>query len=254
MQKEIERHTRLMEEPHDMLARERQPIFASSIESAPLSPRQRPVEEEQRPQFLSTSRTGGLFRPPPPPHLSSLPPRRYGSFNGAPPSPNSRPPQPPQPQPPQPLPSFQSPPSHLSRRHTSADIRLHGWRPESSPFHPSNNPSSHWPPSPPNRSLNIHDNARETLAAYEINKRPSYSAHTTPPPPPHGGGPTENGWTFNNPKYPPRTTGLDAGPPTRRSSMASSSVHALLNPSSELNGGDRDDVDPLEDRKRKRMA
>lgn len=247
MQKEIERHTKLMEEPHEVHIHERQPIFTSSIESAPLSPRQRPIEEEPRPPFLSAGRSSGLFRPPPPPHLSPLPPRRYGSFSGAPPSPGTRPAQPPQPQPSQPLPAFQSPPSHLSRRHTSADIRLHGWKPEVSPFHPSNTSGSRWSPSPPHR---VHDNPRETLAAYELNKRPSYSAHTTPPPPPHGGL-TENGWTFNNPKYPPRN---ETGPPTRRSSVVSSSVHALLNPSSEMNGGDRDDVDPLEDRKRKRVA
>ena len=253
MQKEIERHTKLIEEPHDALMRERQPIFASSVESAPLSPRQRPIEEEPRPPFLGASRPS-LFRPPPPPHFSSLPPRRYGSFSGAPPSPNSRLPQPPHPQPSQPLPAFQSPPSHLSRRHTSADIRLHGWKPEASPFHPSNSSNSHWPPSPPSRNVSLNDNPRETLAAYEINKRPTYSTHTTPPPPPHSGGLIENGWTFNNPKYPPRTIASDTGPPTRRSSVVSSSVHALLNPSSELNGGDRDDIDPLEDRKRKRLA
>lgn len=231
--------------------RDRQPIFTSSIESAPLSPRQRPTEEEPRPSYLSASIRNGLFRPPPPPHLSSLPPRRYGSFSGGPPSPGTRPAQPAQPQPTQPLPAFQSPPSHLSRRHTSADIRLHGWKPEVSPFHPSHSSNSHWPPSPPSRAINIHDNPRETLAAYEINKRPSYSAHTTPPPPPHGGGPGESGWTFTNPKYPPRN---DPGPPTRRSSVVSSSVHALLNPSSEISGGDRDDIDPSEDRKRKRVA
>lgn len=251
MQKEIERHTKLIEEPHDVHMRDRQPIFASSIESAPLSPRQRPAEEEPRPTYLSANRASGLFRPPPPPHLNPLPPRRFGSFSGTPPSPGTRPTQPAQPQPSQPLPAFQSPPSHLSRRHTSADIRLHGWKPEASPFHPSNSSNSHWPPSPPNRAINIHDNPRETLAAYEIGRRPSYSAHTTPPPPSHGGGLTENGWTFTNPKYPPRN---DPGPPTRRSSVVSSSVHALLNPSSEMNGGDRDDIDPLEDRKRKRVA
>lgn len=244
MQKEIDRHTKLIEEPHEMHMRERQPIFTSTIESAPISPRQRPIEEEPRPSFLSAGRPNGLFRPPPPPHLSSLPPRRYGSFSGGPPSPGTRPSQPPQPQSSQPLPAFQSPASHLSRRHTSADIRLHGWKPEASPFHPSNSSGSHWPPSPPNRAISAHDNPRETLAAYEINKRPSYSAHTTPPP-------LENGWSFTNPKYPPRT---EPGPPTRRSSVVSSSVHALLNPSSEMNGGDRDDIDPLEDRKRKRVA
>ncbi|KAI5794472.1 HSF-type DNA-binding-domain-containing protein [Peziza echinospora] len=257
MQKEIERHTRLMEEPQDLHMRDR-PIFSSTVESAPLSPRQRPVDEEQRPQFLSATRPGGLFRPPPPPHMSSLPTRRYGSFSGGPPSPTSHRPQPHQPpQPPQPLPAFQSPPSHLSRRHTSADIRLHGWRPENSPFHPSNNSGSQWPQSP--RGSISHDNTRETLAAYEINKRPTsgYGPTTPPPPPSVGGGISENGWTFANAKYPSRSNAPDPGPsvppapPTRRSSMASSSVHALLNPSSETNG---DDCDPMEDRKRKRLA
>ena len=251
-----------MEEPHDMLIRERPPIFASNVESAPLSPRQRPIEEEPpRPNYLNAPRPG-LFRPPPPPHnMSSLPPRRYGSFNagqptGGPPSPNTlRPQQPPPPPPPSQPTSQQQLLPGFQRRHTSADIRQHGWRPESSPFHPSNNQSPQWPPSP---NRNPHDNTRETLAAYEMNKRPAFSHQTTPPlgeTPPMLGGLTENGWTFANAKYPSRSNGPDPGPPTRRSSVVSSSVHALLNPSSESSADrDRDDCDPLEDRKRKRLA
>src|SRR5690606_11263726 len=107
------------------------------------------------------------FRPPAPPNLP-LPLRRLGSMSTGPSSPTSL-------RPPvtngQTLSPFshhhhqQSPPSHLSRRHTSADIRLHGWNPPgSSPLAQGIGnappPLPQWPTSP--RGSVSHD-TREVL-------------------------------------------------------------------------------------------
>ncbi|KAL7276928.1 Flocculation suppression protein [Rhizina undulata] len=254
MQKEIERHTALLEDS-DIL---RQPFLSSlSIDnSAPLSPRQRPAEDEsRRSSFSGQLRPGGYFRTPAPPPIPN-PPRRFGSVGIGSSSPNALRPQHPPQQPPQQHPlvsSYHSSPSHLSRRHTSADIRLHGWQ-ASSPFSGIGQ-SSHWPPSP-NRTPNPPDNPREAMANYDIQQhRPAnslFSMQTTPPlseTTPNG---TESGWNFGG-KFPPAREAGHTAPPTRRSSMVSSSVHALLNPTD--SAGDRDGISDGEpdDRKRKRL-
>lgn len=275
MQKEIERHTQLLEEPQEQLLRERQPFLSSLTidNSAPLSPRQRPIDDESRRSSITGPlRPGGYFRTPAPPGVSNGS-RRFvsGGLAGS-SSPNSLRPQQPQ-QPPQqhPLASFQSPPNHLSRRHTSADIRLQGWQ-ANSPFSglPQNGgPGHQWPPSP-NRHPHPHphphhDNTREILANYEIQQHrpPIFSSQTTPPlsETASTNGVADSSWTFGaQPKFAPREVAHTA-PPTRRSSLASSSVHALLNPTDHSSGEDarermRDgmsDGEPEDRNKRKRI-
>lgn len=252
MQREIERQTQLLDEPQD--PREHHPFPPSLHDnSVPLSPRQRPTEDDSRRSSYSGQYRPGYFRPPAPPHIAN-PPRRFGSagLTGS-SSPNAlRPQQAAQPATAHPLSNYQSPPNHLSRRHTSADIRQIGWQPNpNSPFSGIGH-TTHWPPSPNRPTSN--ESSRENVHSYDVapNQRPMnplFPARTTPPP----NDPSE-GWSFGNAAkfLPPREAGHTA-PPTRRSSLASSSVHALLNPPDF--SGDREgqsDGEP-DDRKRKRM-
>lgn len=215
--------------------------------SVPLSPRQRPAEDDSRRSSLSGHLRPGYFRPPAPPHMSG-PSRRYGSVGptGS-SSPNApRPHQPTQPPPQHPLANAHSPPGHLSRRHTSADIRQHGWQ-ASSPFSGIGQ-TQNWPPSPSKMAPEYRD------ITYEMpqQSRPSIFASQTAPPQSEGAQIHETGWNFGNARYPPREG--HTAPPTRRSSLASSSVHALLNPPDR--SADRDGMSDGEpdERKRKRMA
>ncbi|PGH29624.1 hypothetical protein GX50_07632 [[Emmonsia] crescens] len=167
MQREISRQLdaiRAFENPHESLLSGRQPYFSSMTlhSGPPLSPRQMPHDDSRRPS---------MAQPPVPTHLA-VSPRRYGSIGAANSSPNfNRPQIPPQQQQqqqqqqpaPHPLSSVTSPGLNLGRRHTSADIREHGWgaannnnnnsNSNTSPFGPGAGhgpsiPSSHWPPSP----------------------------------------------------------------------------------------------------------
>ncbi|WPH02039.1 Hypothetical protein R9X50_00489400 [Acrodontium crateriforme] len=251
----------------------------------PISPRQRPYDESRRPSLQMTSSRPSSFRAPVPPHLQ-VSPRRFGSISAGSYSPTSSranlpppPPPPPQPtqvtQPPQPHPlsNMTSPPSGLGRRHTSADIRLHGWQGDqppppqynhgSSPY-ASGQSSTAWPSSPRAAGNPGDQQLQDALAQYELPARASHTASRQPSPPaPHdSGAPTfsnsfgssyansnDAGWQLPGPRYPVR--GLDTpGPPTRRSSMASN-VHSLLNPAdtAEREGED----EGPDDRKRKRM-
>jgi hypothetical protein len=167
-----------------------------------------------------------------------------------------------------------SPPANLARRHTSADIRVHGWsggplpsqlNHGSSPY-ASGQSSSAWPSSP-RASANPGDQQlRDALAQYEL-PRPSNTGSRQPsPPPPHEtgapsftssfGGSYANtndaGWQLPGARYPFKGTGLETpGPPTRRSSMASN-VHSLLNPADTAEREGEDDG-PDERNKRKRL-
>ncbi|KAI9828938.1 MAG: hypothetical protein M1819_006437 [Sarea resinae] len=223
---------------------------------APLSPRQIAQDDPRRQSMLGPPRQN-LFRPPVPSHLA-ISPRRYGSIGTANSSPNSarsHVPPPPPPPPQHSLASVTSPAANLSRRHTSADIRLHGWQaaPGGSPFG-SGQSSTQWPSSP-NRTPNPGDQQlRDALAQYEIrNSRPHGSRQATPPltsdtTPSNLS--VESGWSFGGPRYSLKPTDTP-GPPTRRSSMASN-VHSLLNPAETAERADEDD--PIsDDRKRKRM-
>jgi hypothetical protein len=156
---------------------------------------------------------------------------------------------------------------NLSRRHTSADIRLQGWNgpPHAipppplphggSPFTNLGQNAAQWPTSPFRQGNNEGQQIRDTLAQYELPRATSRlgSRQTTPPdpgPPSYANNSSEAGWQLPGPKYSFR--GVEASAPgTRRSSMASN-VHSLLNPTAESNH-ERDGEDGPEDRKRKRL-
>ncbi|KAH0542196.1 hypothetical protein FGG08_003417 [Glutinoglossum americanum] len=264
MQKEIVRQIEMLrsvEELPEQLLTGRPSCFSGlTLDSAPLSPRQIPLDDPRR--QISHPRQANFFRPPVPPHLA-MPPRRYGSVGtgNAGSSPGSLRPQVPAPtQPTQqhPLASVSSPPAHLPRRHTSADIRsTHGWQaPGSSPF--GSGQSTQWPSSP-NRTPNANDNhqqVRDVLAQYEIQgPRTSFGSRQTTPPltsdTTQSNTSGESGWSFAGSKFPSKTTDTP-GPPTRRSSMASN-VHSLLNPAETAERDDEDGEALNDDRKRKRL-
>lgn len=284
------------EAPSD-LSQPGRPPFASSHSFDPVSPRQQAFDASRRPSLQPASRTTS-FRTPMPPHLIASP-RRYGSMSG-PSGPNGssspssvRPPPPPPPPPTYTLPpppsgpSSQtqhqppqvqqqllsveaSPPMSLSRRHTSADIRLQGWQGQpggppppmpsggnhgGSPYASGQN-SSHWPSSPYRQAANAEDQQlRNALAQYELPRGNSHTSRQVTPPPDHGvpsyGNPSNEGWQLPGPKFPFK--GIEASaPPTRRSSMASN-VHSLLNPP-DMSERDGEDEGGPEERKRKRIS
>jgi hypothetical protein len=160
-----------------------------------------------------------------------------------------------------PLATVTSPPMNLSRRHTSADIRLHGWQPgQAPPDHHTPSASGHnstqWPSSPHRTPLPGPDQEiRNALAQYELPRATSSqhaSRQPSPPQPPHALEPAardreEVSWQLPGARYPFKGI-ADSGPPTRRSSLASN-VHSLLNP---IAAGDEEELDPIVN-KRKRM-
>ena len=261
-----------MEEPSDPMTSARQSYFANlNLDNGPpLSPRQMPQDESRRGSLANINRPT-QFKAPVAPHLS-ISPRRYGSIGAGsstyspsstrPPG-HSAPPPPPIPIVQHPLANVASPPTNLPRRHTSADIRLHGWQGGAPPQPPSHSPyasghnSTQWPSSPHRLPVGGDQQLRDALAQYELPRGPSQHHSRQPSPPPHqtdignAANPAnltvEPGWQLPGARFPFR--GFETpGPPTRRSSMASN-VHSLLNPTAE-----RDDEDePIgEERKRKR--
>lgn len=269
MQREIARQTdmlRSFDGPEEPLSAGRATYLASVQDNGPpLSPRQMPANDQRRPSqpsLFAESRTP--FRTPHAPHLS-ISPRRYGSIGSGSNtySPSSArapthlaPPPPPPPPPMQhPLATVTSPPMNLPRRHTSADIRLHGWQPGQPPP-PDHTPtasghnSTAWPSSPHRTPADEH--IRNSLASYDFPRASSQhnSRQPSPPQPPHGMSIAESaeeaGWRLPGAKYPFRGV-VDSMPPTRRSSLASN-VHSLLNP---IAAGDEEE-DPIVN-KRKRM-
>lgn len=282
MQREISRNTdmlRTLEAENEPLSA-RQPYFMQidSNNGPPLSPRQMPQDsmtESRRGSLASISRQAP-YKPPVPAHLA-ISPRRYGSIGTGNYSPSSartpvahQPPPPPPPPIQQPGPSnlgtnpgsSSSPPYNLYRRHTSADIRTHGWQPQppppSGPAHSpyaSGHNSTQWPSSPHRTPIGGGDQQlRDALESYQLPRGPrQQSSRQGTPPMSHDGPPSnlnsESGWTLPGARYPFR--GIDTpGPPTRRSSMASN-VHSLLNPAETAERADEDEPDDA--RKRKRM-
>lgn len=262
MQREIARQLEMLrsfeESSPEALPSARSAFFSNlpNENGPPLSPRQMPHDESRRGSLASTSNNRLTpFRPPPPSHLT-VSPRRYGSIGASSsysPSSARAPVQPPPPPPPSmqhPLVSITSPgpPSNLPRRHTSADIRLHGWQPgigqgappSQSPFASGHN-SVPWPSSPHRAPIGGDAEIRNALASYDIrgSTRGSTSRAASPPPPDvvqpppsasasYAGSKDEAGWQLPGARYPFK--GIDtSAPPTRRSSMASN-VHSLLNP------------------------
>ncbi|RDI88663.1 hypothetical protein Vi05172_g1035 [Venturia inaequalis] len=238
----------------------------------PLSPRQMPVNDQRRPSqpsLMMESRPS--LRPPYAPHLS-ISPRRYGSIgSGNSYSPSSAravghpPPLPPPPPVQHPLATVSSPPMNLSRRHTSADIRQHGWPPgqqgaANSPYASGHN-STQWPSSPHRVPIDRIDENRElrnSLASYRLPGGDPSHHGSRPHSPPHMGTDMSNQrddlpqgqWALPGPKFNLgsfRTQDTSA-PATRRSSMASN-VHNLLNPAG---AGDEDEQDPDGRNKRRR--
>lgn len=284
MRQDISRHVdqlRTMEEAHDPLFANKQNLFQPTNltldPTMPMSPRQRPFDESRRPSLQAIGRPNS-FRAPVPTHLQ-VSPRRYGSIgtgSGAYSPSSARPtylPPPPPPPPSQhPLATMSSPPANLARRHTSADIRVHGWSggqpPQfnhgSSPY-ASGQSSSAWPSSPRAAANPGDQQLRDALAQYELPRASNTGSRQPSPPPPHetGGAPSftssfggsyansnDAGWQLPGQRYPFKGTGLETpGPPTRRSSMASN-VHSLLNPADTV---ERDDEDGPDERKRKRL-
>ena len=255
-----------------------------------ISPRQRPYDESRRPSLQGTSLQGSVKALGIRPAMSSFmqaSPRRHGSIGGTasgaysptPARPAFQAPAPPtQPHQQHPLSNMTSPSANLSRRHTSADIRLQGWdggqppnqfNHAASPY-ASGQSSSAWPSSPRASGNSADQHIRDVLAQYDLPRASLGSRQTSPGP--HdttataasasaapsfassfGGSYANNnndaGWQLPGPKYPFR--GLETpGPPTRRSSMASN-VHSLLNPAdtAEREGED----EGPDERKRKRV-
>ncbi|KAI9847028.1 MAG: hypothetical protein M1838_001068 [Thelocarpon superellum] len=259
MKKEIARQRdmlRSLDEPPELLFSGRPPHFSNlSLDNQPVSPRQAPVDDVRRMNMGPAPRQGHFFRPPVPPmpHHLSVSPRKYGSLGNVHTSPSSlRPHAPPPPPSQHPLASVTSPTANIIRRHTSADIRLHGWQGSRETPYSSGHSSGQWPSSPSRTHVESSQHVRDVLAQYEI--RPSTgSRQTTPPLTSDTTASTtsaESGWGFGGPKF-----GLKAGdtsaPPTRRSSMASN-VHSLLNPAETVERADEDEVGN-DDRKRKRL-
>ncbi|KAF2747999.1 hypothetical protein M011DRAFT_27402 [Sporormia fimetaria CBS 119925] len=281
MQNDIARQRemlRAIDDPHEPpAARHPYLMQVDSSNAPPLSPRQMPqdhVADQRRGSLAGNARQPAL-RPPMPPHLVS--PRRYGSIGTGNYSPSSaRAPAMHQPPPPPPPPSMQhpgaslganlgnhgSPPYNLYRRHTSADIRTtQGWQqpqpPSQSPFASGHN-SSQWPSSPHRTPVGAGDQQlRDALEQYQLPRGPGprqqSSRHGTPP---HSTDTTpltlnsaDSNWSLPGPRFPFKNIDT-SNPPTRRSSMQSN-VHALLNPPAET--AERDDDDPDDARKRKRL-
>ena len=275
MQREIARQTEILrgiEEPQEPLSARHQ--FFVQLENniaPPLSPRQVPQDNitDQRRGSLAGNSRQGPFRPPVPAHIA-ISPRRYGSIGTGNYSPSSartpaihQPPPPPPPSiqhPAQSSSSSSSPPYNLYRRHTSADIRTHGWQPQPpshSPFASGHN-STQWPSSPHRTPIGAggDQQLRDALAKYELPRGPSHhqqSSRQGTPPLTSDTTPStlsaDSGWSLPGARFPFK--GIDTpGPPTRRSSMASN-VHSLLNPAETAERADEDEGD--EQRKRKRM-
>ncbi|KAF2645059.1 hypothetical protein P280DRAFT_390596 [Massarina eburnea CBS 473.64] len=283
MQRDIARQTEMLrgiEAPEEPLSA-RQPFFlhVETSNQAPLSPRQMPQDN------MSDSRRGSLaglpqrqppYKGPVPSHIA-ISPRRYGSIGAGNYSPSSaRTPATHQPPPPPPptiqhpggtlgsnLGNSASPPYNLYRRHTSADIRSHGWPPQPPPPPPppahspyaSGQNSTQWPSSPHRPPIGGGDQQlRDALESYQLPRGPrQMSSRQGTPPLTSDTTPStlsaDSSWSLPGARYPFK--GIDTpGPPTRRSSMASN-VHSLLNPADTQERADEDDPD--EARKRKRI-
>ncbi|KAF2712229.1 hypothetical protein K504DRAFT_373782 [Pleomassaria siparia CBS 279.74] len=272
MQRDIARQTemlRALEAPEEppLSARQHYFMHLDNSNAPPLSPRQVPQDNnsEQRTGSLAGVSRQAPFRPPVPPHIV-ISPRRYGSIGTGNYSPSSaRNPASHQPPPPPP-PTIQhpgatgdsSPPYNLYRRHTSADIRTHGWPPQPPPSHSpyaSGQNSTQWPSSPHRTPIGGGDQQlRDALEQYQLPRGPRQqtSRQGTPPSTSDTTPSTlsaDSGWSLPGARYPFK--GIDTpGPPTRRSSMASN-VHSLLNPAETAERADEDEPDDA--RKRKRM-
>ena len=226
--------------------------YFGALENAPVSPRQMPQEDSRRGN-LTVPQRQNFYRPPVPSNLSVGSRRVYGSIGGgsttqSSPSRNANPVA--APPGPHPLSNVEPHPSNLGRRHTSADIRAHGWQPGMSPFS-GNTPTAY--PSSPSRVPQEDQRIRESLSTYSLQsstQQQPTSRPTTPPPFANSGsngGETFGGWSWNSAV----SRGLkdSSAPPTRRGSMAH-----ILNPSDTAERPDEDEAARGDDdRKRRRI-
>lgn len=264
IQKEVE-SVRTLDVHHEQPYTGRQQYFGA-IDNAPVSPRQLAQDDTRRTNLaVPPQRAPGLYRPPLPTSLSSGARRPFGSIGGssgsgvaaaapshtsplrnaahAPPAERH------------PLSNVELPGS-LARRHTSADIREHGWGAAPGQFPPTNTQPPPWPSSPGRAGQEV-QGLRESLSSYSLqpgaplhaNSRPS-----TPPGPMFSQGGSNGGETFGNWSWGSATRDKlavkdSSAPPTRRGSMAH-----ILNPSDTAERSDEDDeMRGDDDRKRKRM-
>lgn len=226
--------------------------FFGNLENAPISPRQYPQDDTRRTANLTVPQPRGqnLYRPSVPSNLSIGSRRPFGSIGGAAttqPSPSRNPPPAPPPGP-HPLSNVEHP--GMARRHTTADIRAHGWQTGMSPLAVG---AAAAYPSSPSRPPPEDQRIRESLSSYSFqnagNAHPG-SRPTTPPSMTNGG--SNGGDTFGNWNWGSAVSrGLkdSSAPPTRRGSMAH-----ILNPSDTAERSDEGE-DPRgdDDRKRKRL-
>ncbi|TVY48143.1 hypothetical protein LOCC1_G001924 [Lachnellula occidentalis] len=263
MQVEIQRQVdtiRSMEEPPEPPFSGSRPYFSNlSLDNAPVSPRQMPQDDPRRAANLSVPHRQNFYRPPVPSHLS-ITPRRYGSIgaNTSQSSPSSLRPQVPlPPPPPHPLAAVQEPPTNLTRRHTSADIRnVQGWQANTSPFG-SGQSSSQWPSSPKRNATTMNEDQRirDSFSSYSLTNASSHGRDISrPTTPPFSNGNTQDhlsswSWGAARDKTPTGLLKDNSGPPTRRGSMAH-----ILNPAETAERDEEHEEDLREeDRKRKRL-
>lgn len=257
-----------MEDPAEHPFANSRPYFSNlSLDTAPVSPRQLAQDDSRRPSLMGQPPRQPPFRPAVPPHLA-ISPRKYGSIGNstAASSPSSLRYQqqpPPPPPPPHPLASVSSPPTNLPRRHTSADIRVHGWVPQPSPFAPGHT-SSQYPSSPKRGPSNEDQRIRDSLSSYSLQgASQGYSNGSRPATPPFSNGNGNPPETLGTWSWGARggdkfggsgfgSSGLlkdSSGPPTRRSSMAH-----ILNPAETAERDEEHEEEMREeDRKRKRL-
>ncbi|KUI60620.1 Transcription factor SFL1 [Cytospora mali] len=264
LRSEIQRQAEIirgLEDPHEPPYSSSRAYF-SNIENAPVSPRQLPQDDARRTSLAvpGQSRAPYDYRPQVPSNLSISTRRPYGSIGGntvnqvstptAQPSPSTlRPQAPPPPPAAHQLAAVEPFPGSLARRHTSADIRAHGWQAQPPPPFSSGPPSGHLPSSPNN--VGHPDDRRDSYTGYPF---PTSYPHSRPPSPPPTQPNFSNGESFEKLRsweWGPATQNRrsifhdGSAPPTRRGSMA----HIL-------NNDDTDNSDPRgdDDRKRKRLA
>ncbi|KAH9898817.1 hypothetical protein F4778DRAFT_198926 [Xylariomycetidae sp. FL2044] len=253
LQGEVQRQAdffRTIDESHEPPFSGTRQYFAN-IDNPPVSPRQL-AQDDQRRLGVHPARGANFYRPPVPSNLSISARRPYGSISGSTtqssPSPLRAQPPPP-PAAPHPLAHVEPPPGSLARRHTSADIRAHGWQATAPPYGIPGPPPTQWPPSPSRMPPDDH-RSRETISQYSLS-RPAT------PPAPFSNGNIGNGlqslnnWSWESANGKDRGLGVNkdmSAPPTRRSSMV-----YILNPTDTAERDDEDGPRGDDDRKRKRM-
>ncbi|TPX09956.1 uncharacterized protein E0L32_008803 [Thyridium curvatum] len=257
LQGEIQRQAemvRSLDEPHDFSSSRH---YLAGIDNAPVSPRQLAQDDASRSTLaVPQSRAPNYYRPSVPSNLSLTTRRPYGSIgagstsNSSPSSLRTQIPAPPPV--PHPLAHVEPPPGSLARRHTSADIRAHGWQPNPSPY--GSGPSSSQWPSSPNRVAPEDQRLRESLSTYSLQSASQPHSRPETPPPPFSNGisgfDSLSNWSWNSANRDHRLGLKDSSaPPTRRGSMAH-----ILNPTDTAEREDEDeDLRGEDDRKRKRI-